>query len=225
MANTNKPQQPPAPPTPPAEPTTVELQPGQTVVDQATLTRILEQQAAMEKQLADEAAKRAGLEEMVAAQQGADTTGEKKLREKKTFEPAFRTVRLRKYPKNGDHTNLGYVVKWSNARQTVDRSGVAPRIVDVVDIEFLDGATETVSLLDLLNRGEQIDCKIVDRKENLRKIETGEEIRVSTFDPKHGLVSTGEVIDGLVTKIDVTYTIQIPGLPDPVEIDAQYVNG
>lgn len=216
------------------EPKVVEIKPGQVVVDEAQLTAILEKQSLMEKQLADEAAKREGLQELFESQAGPDTTGEKKLREKKNYEPAFRTVRIRKFPIAGDPENLGYVIGWSNrgAYQKVDRTGVAPVLVDYIDVMFLghernaEGKlqAESIPLLDLLNRGEQVHCKVLSVDKNTRKEPTGEEINVTTWDPQHGLVATGDVIDGYVAYTDMEYTIQIPGTAEPVKIDSKFIN-
>lgn len=212
----------------------VELQPGQVVVDQKTLQAVLEKTAELEKQVADQAAKNAGLEELFASSQPADTTGERKLRERKSFEPAFRTVRVRKYPMGGDFENQGYVIGWTSrgSYQKVDRSGISPVLVDYIDIVFLDHeknaegklTAESVPLLDLLNKGVQVHCKVLELKKNEHKDPTGEEINVTVWDPQHGLLQTGDIIDGYVGMTDLTYTIQIPGRKDPVTIDGQFVN-
>lgn len=210
------------------------LKEGETVISKKELASISEQLADLQKALVDRDAKMAGLEEMFATSHDADTTGEKKLRERKDFEPAFRTVRLRKYPMNGDVTNLGYVVGWSNrgAYHKVDRNGVAPVLVDWIDIIFLGHErnekgvlqAEAVPLLDLLNRGEQVHCKVIDKKSAVRKEPTGEEINITIWDPKHGLVSTNETIDGWVSFTDVTFSLQVPGIAEPVEVDSKYAN-
>lgn len=209
---------------------------GKVLVDQTLLQSILEKQADLERQVAESDAKSAGLQEMFEKSQDAETTGDekKKLRTRKSFEPAFRTVRLRKYPMAGDVEKLGWVVGWTNrgAYQKVDRSGVAPVLVDYIDILFLghernaEGKlqAESVPLLDLLNKGEQIYCKIIDTKREPRIEPTGEEINVTVWDPQHGLVSTGDIIDGYVAFTDLTYTVAVPGIKDPVVIDGQFVN-
>jgi hypothetical protein len=196
------------------------------------LTEIQEQMAAQDKKIADMEAKNAGLEELF--QKGASTEGSEKLRQKKTFEPKFRTVRIRKFPIAGNEENLGYVVGWTNkgAYQEVDRSGISPQVVDYIDIIFhgqertKEGKlkAEKVRLLDLFNKGVQVHCKILDVKKEPRQVPTGQEINVTTWDPQHGLVDTGEKVDGWVGFTDMTYTIQIPGIPDPVVIDALFVN-
>lgn len=198
------------------------------------LTKMQEQAADMERKMADMEAKNAGLEVLFQQQQAADTTGEPKLRTKTTYEPKFRTVRIRKYPVAGNHEELGYVVGWTNrgAYQEVDKTGVAPQIVDYLDIVFLgkernaEGKlqAEKVKLLDFMNKGQQVHCKILDKVSESQIVPTGEEIDVSIFDPAHGLVETGEKIDGFFTYSDVKYKVQIPGVPDPIWIDATYVN-
>ncbi len=232
-------------PTPPAS---VVLKPGQVVVDQKQIASILESQANTEKALEDLRAKNAGLEAMFEANKGADTNGEKKLRERKNFEPAFRTVTLKKYPIKGDVENLGYVIGWTNrgAYQRVNRDGIAPVVVDYIDIIFLgherneEGKlqAESVPLLSLLNAAE-VNCKVLEVKDyngekfritypptgqGVRKMPTGEEINITTFDPKHGMVATGDMIDGWVGFTDLTYVIQIPAVPEPVEVDGKYLN-
>lgn len=201
-------------------------------VPMSLLTKMQEDMALMERKQADLEAKNAGLEELFA--KDASTEGGEKLREKKSFEPKFRTVRIRKYPIAGDVNNLGYVIGWTNrgAYQEVDRSGVSPQLVDYIDIMFYgqdktkEGKlkAEKVRLLDLLNNGVQIHCKITDVKKVPRKEPTGEEIDVTVFDPTHGLVGTGDKIDGYTAYSDITYTIAIPGVPEPVEVDGTFVN-
>ena len=102
-----------------------------------TKARMQEQMAALEQKVADQDAKNAGIEEILAKTAEAGT--EPKLREKKNFEPKFRTVRLRKYPIGGEIENQGYIVGWTNrgAYQVVDKSGVSPQIVDMSDVVFL----------------------------------------------------------------------------------------
>ena len=198
----------------------------------ALLTSMQEQMAEMERKLVDNDAKMAGLEEI--ALKSASANGEPKLREKKTFEPKFRTVRLKKYPIAGDDTNLGYVIGWTNkgAFQEVDRTGPVPQVVDMIEIIFLgherttDGKlrAEKIKLLDLLNKGLPVHCKILSEKKEKREVPTGEEIHCTTFDPQHGLIDSGDVIDGYVAYTDITLTLQIPGVEKPLEIDSLYVN-
>lgn len=200
-------------------------------VSEKTLIKIQEDMAEMERQREEDRAKVAGLEEALAK---AGTTGEVKLREKKSFEPKFRTVRVRKYPIAGDPENLGYVVGWTNrgAYQEVDRSGISPQVVDYIDIIFLGKeknekgklSAEKVRLLDLMNKGIQVHCKIIEQKKDEKQVPTGEEINVSVFDPQHGLVSTGDTIDGFTSYSEIEYKIQIPGVNEPVWIDSLYCN-
>lgn len=237
----------------------VELKPGQMVVDSKTLSNVLEKQAEMEKKFEDERAKNAGLAEMIASMK---EDGGGKLREKKSFAPAFRTVRMRKYKVGGDHNNEAVVIGWTKrgSYQIVDRSGVTPTTVDMIDVLFLgpDGKpmrskddpnklyAESVPLLSVMN-APQIVCKILEVKDyegkqytfrylplhedqailarpGEEKVKTGEEIDVTMWDPQHGLVATGEKIDGWVAYTNLTFVIQIPGYPEPVEIDQQFVN-
>ena len=234
------------------EPTPVVLKEGQVIVDSATLAKVLEGQAALEAQLANETAKREGLEAMFAEQNPDDASGEKKLRQRKNFEPAFRTVAIKKLQKSDDPEDVGYVIGWTNrgAYQKVDKTGVAPMIVDYIDVIILgdERVTEgekagtlkaySVPLLSLIN-SQEVNCKVLETKDYTGKpfrlsypptgqgekiVATGEEIAVTTFDPKHGLVQTGDMIDGYVGFTDLTFVIQIPGVPEPLEIDAKYVN-
>lgn len=216
---------------PPAKP--AEVPGGRKVeVDLSVLTELQEKMAEFERKDADNQAKMAGLEEMLS--KSPDTTGEPKLREKKNFEPKFRTARIRKYPIKGDVGNLGYVIGWTSrgAYQGVDKSGISPVIVDYLDVVFLgherneEGKlqAEQVRLLDFMNIGTQVHCKILNSKIEDRKEPTGEEIDVTVFDPNHGLVSTGEKVDGYTAFSDIEYQVQIPGLPDPVWVDATYLN-
>lgn len=202
-------------------------------VPQETLVKLQEQMAKQEQAMEDMRAKNAGLEALIN-NKGADAEGDKKLRQRKNFEPKFRTIRLRKYPIAGDFENLGYVIGWTNrgAYQEVDRSGVSPAIVDYIDIFFLgqertkEGKlkAEKVKLLDLFNKGIQVHCKIIETKKEEKMVPTGEEIDISVFDPQHGLISTGEKIDGYFTYSDTKYIVQIPGVDKPVIIDSEFVN-
>lgn len=195
------------------------------------LTEIQEKMANMELGMEEMRNKNAGLEELLAK---ADTDGEPKLREKRTFEPKFRTLRIRKYPVAGDVDNLGYIVGWDSrgAYEEVDKTGVAPIVVNYINVFFLgreknaEGKlqAEKVKLLDLLNKGIQVHCKILDTEKKPREVPTGEEINVSIFDPQHGMISTGETIDGYVSFTDIKYKVQIPGVVEPVWIDSLYCN-
>ena len=197
-----------------------------------TLLKMQEQMAAMEQKLADQDAKNAGIEEILA--KTAEAVTEPKLREKKNFEPKFRTVRLRKYPIGGDDTNLGYIVGWTNrgAYQVVDRSGVSPQTVDMLDVVFLGQEknangkvkAESIRLLDLFNKGQQVHCKILETKREEIKTPTGEEIDVTVFDPAHGLMATGDKIDGWVAYSEIKYKLQIPGVEGETWIDATFCN-
>lgn len=210
------------------------LKPGEVVVSQETLQKVLAGQAELERQLEEERGKTAGIAEMFEAQKGGEANGEKKLREKKNYEPAFRTVRLRQFPIANDPENLGWVVGWTDrgAYQKVDRSGVAPVLVDYIDIFFLgqerngEGKlqAESVPLLSLINQGVQKHCKILSREISPRKQPTFEEIRVTTWDPAHGMMETGDIIDGFVGYTDITYKLQVPGIAEPITIDGKYVN-
>ena len=201
-------------------------------VSEKSLLAMQEKMAEMERQREEDRSKMAGLEELFS--KGATPTGEGKLREKKNFEPAFRTVRIRKYPIAGDYENLGYVIGWDHrgAYQEVDRTGVSPQVLDFINIFFLGKErgengklkAEKVKLLDLINNSVQVHCKILETKKNIIKVPTGEEIDVSVFDPQHGLVSTGDKVDGYFTQSEVKYTISIPGIDKPVEVGGEFVN-
>lgn len=201
-------------------------------VPEKTLVEIQERMAQMEREVEEGKARSAGLEAML--DKGATPEGQPKIREKKNFEPKFRTVRIRKYPIAGDVENQGYVVGWTSqgAYQQVDRTGISPQIVDFIDIIFLgqekteEGKikAERVKLLDLMNQGIQVNCKIVETFKETKDVPTGEEISVQVFDPKHGLVATGEIIDGFTSYSEIKYKIQIPGVAEPVLIDSLYCN-
>ena len=201
-------------------------------VSAKTILAMQEQMAAMEQKLADQDAKNAGIEEILAKTAEAGT--EPKLREKKNFEPKFRTVRLRKFPIGGDIENQGYIVGWTNrgAYQVVDKSGVSPQIVDMIDVVFLgqerneEGKikAEQIRLLDLFNKGQQVHCKILETKREEIKTPTGEEIDVTVFDPAHGLVATGDKIDGFIVNSEIKYKLKVPGVDDEVWIDSVFCN-
>lgn len=206
----------------------------QVTVPMKMLTDIQETIARLEKESADKDGKLAGLEELFTNKNDPESESEqKKLRGKKTYEPKFRLVRIRKYPIAGDIENMGYVIGWTNrgAYQKVNREGVSPVIQDYLDIIFLNHErnaegklqAESVQLLDLMNRGEQIFCKILDVKKVERTEPTGEEINVLTWDPQHGPVQTGETIDGFVTYSDIEYKVLVPGT-EGIWIDAKFLN-
>lgn len=197
------------------------------------LTELQEGLARAEQNAEEANARVAGVEELMAQTTGADTIGEPKLRERKNFEPKFRTVKLRKYPIAGDVENMGFVTGWTNrgAYQEVDKSGVSPQIVDFIDIIFLgherteEGKlkAEKVRLLDLLNKGVPVNCKVLSVDREDKKVPTGEEIDVTLWDPQHGLVATGDKIDGYSAFSDISYMLEVPG-HGSVKIDATYVN-
>lgn len=207
---------------------------GETVnVPLATIKAMQEQMAKFESDLEVERGARAALEIMVGDSKEIDTTGDKKLREKNNYEPKFHTVRLRKFPIAGDYDKQGYVIGWTNrgAYQQVDRTGISPQNVDYIEIFFLGQErdkggklqAEKVKLLDLLN-APQVVCKIIDTKKEVKKVPTDEEIDVRVFDPTHGLMETGGLIDGYSAFTEITYKIQVPGLDEPIEVDGMYLN-
>lgn len=210
------------------------LKEGEVAVPSVLLEQMQKDMAELTRKQAESEAKIAGLETLDEA---TDKDGVPKLRSKKSFEPEFRTVRLHKFPIAGDYDNKGYVVGWTNrgAYGKVDRTGVSPQIVNYIDIFFLDEKTgqpvrkdgklqaESVALLDLMN-SEQVHCRIVDTKREEKKVPTGEEINVSIYDPKHGLMSTGDIIDGFITYSDIDYTLQVPGVSEAVVVDAEFCN-
>lgn len=198
-----------------------------------TLEMVKEMQKKMtdlEVKVEEGASKNAGLEELFRT---ADPSGEPKLREKKNFEPKFHTVRLRKYPVAGDFDNQDFIVGWTErgAYQQIDTSGISRQVVDYIDIFFLNGGktedgkrkAERVKLLDIMNNGNQIVCKILEEKKETKRVETGEEIEVSTFDPIHGLIATGDKVDGYCTYSEISYKVAIPGT-EGVWIDAKFCN-
>lgn len=225
-ANPTNQQQPPA--------TRSATQPSGTVeVPAGLLQQIQEQMLKMEMDLETERGARVALENLIDSDK-ADTEGAPKLREKKSFEPKFRTVRLRKFPIGGDYDNQGIVVGWTSrgSYQQVDRTGVNPQFVDFIEVIFLghekteDGKikAEKIRTLDLMN-APQLTCKILkeDRVDNI-KVPTGEEIDVSIFDPAHGLMSTGEKVDGYTAHSEIKYTLQIPGKEGEHVVDQLYCN-
>lgn len=202
-------------------------------VPEKVLQELLAKVSTLETNDANREAEMEGLRQ-IAETASADTVGLPKMREKKNFEPKFRTVRLRKFPIAGDEENMGVVVGWTSkgAYQLVDRTGVTPVTVDHLDVIFLgherDKAgklqAERVKLLDLLNQGSPIVCKILKTEKVENKVPTGEEINVSVWDPQHGLTETGDTVDGYVGMTTITYTLEVPGVKEPVVIDGQFVN-
>lgn len=203
-------------------------------VPQSLLETMQKQMAEFEQRDANREAELEGLRTAIAEGKGAESADIPALREKKTFEPKFRTVRISKYPMAGKFEDQGFVVGWTSrgAYQEVDRTGISPQLVDYIEIIFLghernkEGklAAEKVRLLDFLNKREQVHCKILEVKRTPRIEPTGEEIDITVFDPQHGLVSTGDKIDGFVTFTDLKYIVKIPTVDQPVEIDGAFVN-
>ncbi len=200
----------------------------------AVLTKMQEQMAALEITQANLEAKNAGLEAMLNDQKKADTVGGKELRMKKNFEPKFRTVGIKKFPIAGKIDDMGYIVGWTSrgAYEEVNRSGLTPEVVNFIDVVFLGRETnkegkkqaEKIKLLDIFNQGVEVFCKIIDEKKKTVAVPTNEEIDVSVFDPAHGMVTTGEKVDGFFTYADIDYLLQIPGVKDPVWVNAQFCN-
>lgn len=230
-----------------AEP--VVLKEGEVAVSAKTLEAIQEQMATMATEIENEKLKRAGLEEMFAAESGKTT--EPGLREKKNTEPTFRTVSLRKYDPahTGDPESEKFIIGWTPRgayRKAVDNGLGGKEFVEYLDVIFLDsekvdGKVQAIAVpaLDVMNSGRRVVCRVLDIKDYKgqsfkptypqtgqaeRKVGTGEEISVTTWDPKHGLVDSGEVIDGWVAFSDLTFIVQIPGRTDPLEIDQRFVN-
>lgn len=203
-------------------------------VSETTLKELMAQITTLQNNDAEREAQMEGLRQVAESAQSADTVGVPKLREKKNFEPKFRTVRLRKFPIAGDEENMGIVVGWTKkgAYQLVDRTGVSPVTVDYLDIIFHGQErdengklkAERVKLLDLLNSGSVMVCKVLKLEKNEEKVPTGEEINVSVWDPQHGLTETGDTVDGYFGMTTLTYTLEVPGLAEPLVIDGQFVN-
>lgn len=235
--------------TQPPEAKPVVLKEGEVVVSQAMLAQVLAKQQDTEIEMEKMKLKNAGLEELFAqGKDKDDPTGEKKLRERKNYTPAFRTVTLKKFSVDEDPEHAKIVVGWTNrgSYRKVDRSGVAPEIVNYLDIILLDDEkTEdgklkaySVPLLTLLE-AEEVTCKVLEMKDykgeqfrpsypptgfGEKKVGTGEVIRITSWSPEHGLIETGEEIDGWVGFTDLSLILQIPGRPEPLEIDQKYVN-
>ena len=201
-------------------------------VPASLLQEMQAQIAALEIKANESAARADGLEKIIS--EGDKATGGDTLKMKKDFEPKFNTVRLRKYPIAGDVTNLGIVSGWSNrgAYEEVDRNGVSPVIVNFLDICFLDHEKnakgvlqfEKVKLTDLFNKGVQETYKVLDRKVTPNIVPTGEEINVTIFDPAHGMISTGDKVDGYTAYSDTKIKVAIPGKPDGIWFGAEFLN-
>lgn len=179
-------------------------------------------------------AKMAGMTELLEKDQTPGTRTEGGLRKKTNFEPSYRTVRLRQYPKAGDFDNLGWVIGWSHrgAYRDSDLSGIPGQQTDWIDIMFLDDEKtkeglpkfEKVRLLDLLNKSVQKHFEIIEKKTKIREVPTNEKINVVMFDPQHGLIGTGEIVDGYVSYSEDTYVLKFPGREKPLSIDGIFVN-
>lgn len=195
-------------------------------VPSSVLEGIQKQMLNLEKQVEESNGIIAGLKEL----NDSKSDGEVKLREKKSYEPKFRTARLRKYPVAGDYNDQDYIIGWTDrgAYQVVDRNGLTPQMVDKIDVIFLRNknkkVAETVNLLDVLNKGIQEHVKIIEIKKRTIEAPTGEEIDVTTFDPAHGLTSTGEKVDGMTTFSDNDYVVQIPGEKELLTINEKFLN-
>ena len=76
----------------------------------------------------------------------------------------------------------------------------------------------------MYNKGQQVHCKILEQKKEDIKVPTGEEIDVTVFDPAHGLVATGDKIDGYIVNSTQKFKLQVPGVEEPIWIDGTFVN-
>lgn len=193
-------------------------------IPQDQLTEIMSRLSTLEIENANKDAKIAGLQAATAA---AAPVGETPLRQKQTFEPAFRTVRLKKMPYKGNVEDKRIVIGWTNrgSYQKVNRDGVAPEIVDYMQLIFLGdekNAYETRTL-DFYN-AETVVCKVEKESKKTYKKPTGEVIPVVVYDPKHGSVMTGETVDGFIEYTDVELVLSVPGEKEPLTIDAKFVN-
>src|ERR1035437_8187530 len=194
-------------------------------VDVSLLNQMQQEIAENARKLADIEAKNAGLQEML--EKGGPSEDGEVLKKKKSYEPKFRTVQIRKYPIAGNLEDMGYVIGWTNrgAYQEVTRDGVSPQVIDFIDVIFLGHEkteagkikAEKIKLLDLLNSS-RVHCKILETIKETREVPTNEEINVTVWDPQHGLVETGNTVDGYISYTDLTLKIQIPGVDKPVTI-------
>lgn len=205
-----------------------------TTVPASLLIEMQKQMAKNEQDNADLKAKLAGIE--VLMEEDKDTVSEPALRKKKSFEPAFRTVKLRKYPMMKDHNNQGYVVGWTDrgAYEEVTVTPMGPQKILYIDLIFAghekneEGKTqaEKVNYIDFLNNSTVERFKIIESKREPNEVATGEDIDIVVFDPQHGLVSTGEKIDGYTVFTNVQHQVSIPEVNNgaPMWIDATYCN-
>lgn len=238
---------------PPEEKKTVVLKEGEVVVDSKTLIAIQEQLAAGDKAREDDRAKMAGLEELMRAQGDGDGAKPKDRKQfTPAFRTVgIKKMPIGGDPEKEGYV-IGWTNR--GAYQKVDKSGVSAQIVDFIDVLFLDHErneagklqAESVSLLSLLGASEVI-CKVLEVKDwqgkpykirytpmidpdvgsdrdGEQRTYTGEMINVTTWDPKHGLVETGETIEGWVARTDLTFVLQIPGRSEPVEVDSKFCN-
>lgn len=232
----------------------VVLKPGEVIVDQKTLATVLEGQAKIEKELEDQKLKNAGLEEMMRAGSSDDKPKDRKQFTPAFRTVGIKKMPMMGDHENQGYvvgyTNRGAyqkVDKSGVSAQVVD-------YIDVIYLghEYLekDGKkvlqAESVPLLSLLGAPEAV-CKVLEVKdkdgkpykiryqpmidpdvgldrEGEDRQYTGEQINVTSWDPKHGLVETGEKIEGWVASTPLTMVIQIPGWPNPVEIDSKFCN-
>lgn len=232
---------------------TVILGEGQVVVSEATLKKVLEQSAKAEIDRENDRATIAGLQAQMEASMGDDKKPKERKQFTPAFRTVgIKKMPIGgDHEKQGyviGWTNRGAyqkVDKTGISAQIVD-------YIDVLFLgheRTADGSklqAESVPLLTLLGAPEVV-CKVLEVKdhegkpykiryqpmidpdvgldrEGENKKFTGEMINITTWDPKHGLVETGEKIEGWVATTDLTFVIQIPTVDEPVEIDAKFVN-
>lgn len=182
------------------------------------LVEMQKQMAQNEKDNAELKAKLAGIE--VLMEEDKETVSEPALKKKKSFEPAFRTAKLRKFPIKGDFENQGYVIGWTDrgAYEEVAMTAMGPAKTLFIDLVFAGleknaegkAQAEKVNYLKFLNDSTIERFKIIETKREDNEVATGEEIDITVFDPQHGLMSTGEKIDGYTVFTNVKHKISVP---------------
>ena len=120
----------------------------------------------------------------------------------------------------------GLVVGWTgrNSYETVNKDGVAAKIVNMIDVFFLGKPDKAVTITtDALMSGEKVKCEIVASNIIRKKHKTGEEVEVVEW-TKSGAVPTGVWIDSYDERPEGSYTLKVPGVEELVTIDLRYMN-
>lgn len=193
------------------------------VVTKAEMATLLARMDSMEKELASTAS----LDEVKAIESGtADIREIENIEEK--WKKAPKVMHLRSVamedPKTKQVVNK-VVVGWT-------KRGCYVKVKDhpnepetlMYDVYFYGDKEPVAITAKKFLDSPRIKCMEIGRDITVKKYKTGEELEVTEFDPKHGLKSTGTIIDGYYATPEGTYALKVPGINEPVVVNINHVN-